>query len=113
MALEPTDLLVVYVPVEATPTVLDALFAAGAGRVGAYQECAFLVRGRGQFRPVEGARPVIGQLDELEYVDEDRVEVSLPRRIRGDVVAALRAAHPYEEPVFHVLATADAEDTSV
>ncbi len=106
-ATEPLDVLVVYVPTEGTSALLDALFAAGAGRVGNYEECAFVAAGVGQFRPVGGAHPAIGRPGKLERVDENRVEVVLPRRLRTAVVAALRAAHPYEEPAFHVLPTAD------
>jgi hypothetical protein len=105
-ATEPLDVLVLYVPRGATRAVLGALFAAGAGTVGDYEECAFVSPGRGQFRPVHGARPALGSVGELEHVEENRVEVVLPRRLRPDVVAALRAAHPYEEPAFHVLETA-------
>ena len=102
---EPPDVLVVYVPPASTDLVLAALFAAGAGTIGDYQECAYVSSGRGQFRPVGAASPTIGTVGKLEYVDEDRVEVTLPRSRRADVVAALRAAHPYEEPAFHVIAT--------
>lgn len=90
-------------PRDATPRVLDALFSAGAGAVGDYRECAFVSSGMGQFRPLAGASPAVGSVGELTYVAEDRVEVTLPRRLRSRVVAALRAAHPYEEPAFHVV----------
>ncbi len=101
---EALDTHVVYVPVEATAAVLSAMFAAGAGAVGDYTECAFVSRGRGQFRPGPGARPVIGTVGDLAYVDEDRLEVVAPTTRRAEVVEAMRAAHPYEEPAFHVLA---------
>ena len=100
---EPLDTLVVYVPRSGTEPLLGALFAAGAGAVGRYRECAFVGPGRGQFRPLPGADPAVGQVGELERVEEDRVEVVLPRRLRGSGVAAMRAAHPYEEPAFHVV----------
>jgi hypothetical protein len=103
---EPLDVLVVYVPRESTEAVLAALFGAGAGTIGDYEECAFVSPGRGQYRPVRSASPTIGAVGELEHVEEDRVEVTLPRARRAKVVAALRAAHPYEEPAFHVLAPA-------
>ena len=103
---EPLDVLVVYVPRESTGAVLAALFGADAGRIGDYEECAFVTSGRGQFRPVRAASPTIGAVGDLEYVDEDRVEVVLPRGQRSAAVAALRAAHPYEEPAFHVVETA-------
>ena len=105
----PLDVLVVYVPVGDTDALLDALFAAGAGTVGDYRECAFVTRGTGQFRPVAGATPTIGTVGDLEKVSENRVELVLDRALRADVVVALRAAHPYEEPAFHVLETADVD----
>ncbi len=100
------DVLVAYVPITATNAVLDAVFTAGAGVLGDYRECAFVCRGMGQFRPIGDARPVIGRLGARERVPEDRIEVTVRRRLIGPVVAALRAAHPYEEPAFHVVRTA-------
>lgn len=97
------DVLVFYVPVAETDAVLAALFEAGAGRVGDYDSCAFVAAGRGQFRPLAGANPTIGDVGDLTHVDENRVELTFPRELRAHVVAALRAAHPYEEPAFHVL----------
>ncbi|GAA2488807.1 hypothetical protein [Terrabacter carboxydivorans] len=105
----PLDVLVVYVPVGDTDTLLEALFAAGAGAVGDYRECAFVTPGTGQFRPVDGANPTIGAVGDLEKVAENRIELVLDRSLRGAVVAALRAAHPYEEPAFHVLEAAPVE----
>ena len=104
---EPLDVLVAYVPVDSSRAVLAALFAAGAGAVGDYRECAWVVTGRGQFRPLVGAAPAVGEVGRLERVAEDRIEVVLSRRLRLEVIAALRAAHPYEEPAFHVIAAAD------
>lgn len=97
------DVLVCYVPREATEQVLQRLFAVGAGQVGDYRECAFITPGTGQFRPTAGANPHIGEVGELTQVAENRVEVTYPRQLRAEVVAALRAAHPYEEPAFHVV----------
>ncbi|WP_233608629.1 Nif3-like dinuclear metal center hexameric protein [Nocardia stercoris] len=92
----------VRVPRADTERVLAALFAAGAGGVGNYRECCWQVPGSGQFRPVEGADPAIGTLGELEHVAEDQVEVVAAPSARAAVLAALRAAHPYEEPSYHV-----------
>ncbi|MDC5699265.1 hypothetical protein OO014_18615 [Intrasporangium calvum] len=103
------DVLVFYSPVEATEGVLAAVFAAGAGAIGDYTECAWFTEGTGQFRPGVGASPAIGSVGELERVPEHRVEVTFRRGLRREVVAALRAAHPYEEPAFHVIETADVE----
>ena len=102
------DTLVTYVPVEHTAAVLAALFEAGAGELGNYRECAFVSRGRGQFRPVDGANPAIGSVDELEVLVEDLIEVMIPAGRRAAVIAALRLAHPYEEPAYHVVPGVDA-----
>ena len=100
------DVLVVYVPHESTEAVLTALFAAGAGAIGDYRECAWVTAGTGQFRALRGATPTVGQIGELVTVAEDRCELVIPAGRRDEVVAALRAAHPYEEPAFHILGTA-------
>ena len=102
-AREALDVLVAHIPATHTDEVLAALFAVGAGAVGDYRECAFVLRGEGRFRPVDGAHPTIGTVGEAERVVEDRVEVAFPRSRRALVVKALREAHPYEEPSFHVL----------
>jgi dinuclear metal center YbgI/SA1388 family protein len=100
---EPLDKVVTFVPADSTDDVIDALAAAGAGRIGAYDRCAFVSEGTGTFRPGEGARPAIGTAGRVEVVDERRVEMVLRRARRADVVSALRAAHPYEEPAFDVV----------
>ncbi len=106
------DKIVVFVPVgPAITEVHDALSAAGAGNVGNYSHCSFATAGTGQFRPLEGAHPTIGEVGRLERVAETRLEMVLPRDRRADVVAALRSAHPYEEPAFDVLELADLPTT--
>ncbi len=100
------DKWVTFVPVEHTDAVRAALFDAGAGRIGDYSQCSWSVTGAGQFLPGAAATPVIGAPGALERVVEDRVEVIAPARLRTRVLAALRAAHPYEEPAFDVLALA-------
>ncbi|ORL37596.1 Nif3-like dinuclear metal center hexameric protein [Prescottella equi] len=102
-----TDKWVVMVPTTDTVQVREALFAAGAGELGDYRECSWTVTGDGQFRPLPGAAPTLGVVGEVEAVREDRVEVIAPRRSRARILAALRAAHPYEEPAFDVFETAD------
>ncbi|MFD5809803.1 Nif3-like dinuclear metal center hexameric protein [Rhodococcus aetherivorans] len=97
------DKWVVLVPADSAETVRAALFDAGAGRLGNYRECSWTTSGTGQFRPEAGADPAVGTVGELERLAEDRIEVVAPRSVRGRVLAALRAAHPYEEPAFDVL----------
>nr|WP_278314927.1 Nif3-like dinuclear metal center hexameric protein [Lolliginicoccus levis] len=94
----PLDKWVVFVPVEDTAAVANGMFAAGAGELGAYRECGWRVTGTGQFRPVAGANPAIGEVGALEHVTEDRLEVVAPRGKRELVRGALLEAHPYEEP---------------
>ncbi|WP_309116318.1 Nif3-like dinuclear metal center hexameric protein [Saccharothrix sp.] len=96
------DVLATYVPVADAAKVLEALHAAGAGTIGDYRDTAWSVDGTGQFRPVDGANPAIGSVGELERVAETRIEIVLDRRLRADVMRALRAAHPYEEVAFNL-----------
>jgi dinuclear metal center YbgI/SA1388 family protein len=96
------DKVVTFVPHAQAQAVLDALAAAGAGAIGDYDRCAFTVEGTGTFRPLAGAHPTIGQVGAVETVPETRLEMVLPRARRAAVLAALRAAHPYEEPAFDV-----------
>ncbi|MEZ5087025.1 MAG: hypothetical protein R2722_12485 [Tessaracoccus sp.] len=103
MADESLDVLVVYVPVPDTDALLQALFDVGAGRIGDYDSCAFITQGTGQFRPLAGANPTIGEVGDVEKVAENRIELTFPRSLRDAVVRRLREAHPYEEPAFHVL----------
>ena len=92
-----------FVPVEHAEAVRAAITAAGAGVLGDYDSCTFTSVGEGRFRPLDGAAPVIGRVGEVETVAEARVESVLPRRLRRQVVEALRAAHPYEEVAYDVL----------
>ncbi|WP_063059967.1 Nif3-like dinuclear metal center hexameric protein [Nocardia sienata] len=96
------DKWTVQVPPEQADAVLAALFAAGAGGCGDYREAAWRVTGTGQFRPLDGANPAVGAVGELARVTEDRLEVVAPAGTRAAVLAALRSAHPYEEPAYHV-----------
>jgi hypothetical protein len=100
------DVLVVYVPRASTEALLAALFAAGAGAIGDYRECAWVTAGIGRFRPLPGANPTRGEVGELVKVAEDRCEMVVPTGRRDAVIAALRAAHPYEEPAFHLIESA-------
>ncbi|MDT4933828.1 MAG: hypothetical protein QOK11_1720, partial [Pseudonocardiales bacterium] len=100
---EPLDKLVVFVPTAEASRLIDALAAAGAGALGNYDRCAWTADGTGTFRPLDGANPAIGQVGQVVEVAETRVEMVVPRALRGAVVTALRTAHPYEEPAFDLL----------
>jgi dinuclear metal center YbgI/SA1388 family protein len=100
------DKWVIFVPAENTEVLREALFAAGAGRIGDYSHCSWSITGTGQFLPGTGASPAIGTVGAVQRVKEDRVEVIAPASLRARVLAAMRAAHPYEEPAFDVFSLA-------
>ena len=97
------DKLVVFVPLA---DLVRVVVAAGAGRIGNYERCAWSATGIGTFRPEPAATPFTGQVGAVSEVAEARVEMVVPRGLRGDVLQALRAAHPYEEPAFDLYSTA-------
>jgi hypothetical protein len=94
--------LVVFVPREALDAVRDAIFAAGAGRIGDYERCSWYTEGTGTFLGGEETDPTVGERGREERVAEFRLETVFPEERQADVVAALRRAHPYEEPAFDV-----------
>jgi hypothetical protein len=94
--------LVVFVPAEALDAVRDAVFAAGAGRIGEYERCSWYTEGIGTFFGGEETEPVVGERGQEERVPELRLETVFPAHRQDEVVAALRSAHPYEEPAFDV-----------
>ncbi|WP_421839980.1 Nif3-like dinuclear metal center hexameric protein [Mycobacterium sp.] len=98
------DKWVIYVPRENSEALQEAIFAVGAGHIGDYSHCSWSVTGTGQFLPHDGASPAIGSVGTVERVAEDRIEAIAPARLRTDVLAALRNAHPYEEPAFDIFA---------
>ena len=92
--------LVVFVPREALDAVREALFAAGAGRIGDYERCSWYTDGTGTFLGGESTTPSVGQSGRDQRVAELRLETVYPPDRELDVVRALREAHPYEEPAF-------------
>jgi dinuclear metal center YbgI/SA1388 family protein len=87
----------VYVPLSDAEALKEALFAAGAGHIGNYDECAFVIEGQGSFRPNDGANPTLGSIGERELVTEARIEVLVPIWLKGAILKAMTEAHPYEE----------------
>ena len=94
--------LVTFVPPEATLKVIDAVANAGGGVIGEYHHCSFRVRGTGTFFPTEQAHPAVGERGSLNEVEEDRVEIIVPREYMQTAVEALLGAHPYEEPAYDI-----------
>jgi hypothetical protein len=90
----------VFAPAAEVDTLRRALAEAGAGVIGHYAECSFELAGRGSFRGDETTNPTIGRKQVLEFVDEVRLEMIVPRRRIAGVVRALHATHSYEEPAF-------------
>lgn len=96
--------LVTYVPTENIEQVKTALYEAGAGHIGNYDSCGFLVEGEGNFRPLAGANPTIGEIGTLEAVKETRIEVVVPQHNEGKILNALFQSHPYEEVAYSLTA---------
>ncbi|MFN4855054.1 MAG: Nif3-like dinuclear metal center hexameric protein [Bacteroidota bacterium] len=96
--------LVVYVPHAHLDEVCNALFAAGAGHIGKYDECSFRTEGTGTFRGGKEANPFIGHVGERHYESETRLEVIVPMHLNKQVMHALRQSHPYEEVAYELIA---------
>lgn len=95
--------LTFYVPDTHVEPVKQAVFAAGAGRIGHYEACSWQVMGQGQFCPLKGATPFIGAANQLETVNEWRVEMVVDDAHIHNVISTLKQAHPYETPAFDVV----------
>ena len=94
--------LVVFVPLTHTDIVRQALGEAGAGKIGNYDFCSFSSRGVGRFRGNENSNPAIGEAGKYESVEEERIEVLVPRIILSEVIESMKKVHPYEEVAFDV-----------
>ena len=99
--------LTVFVPDSALEQVKSALFAAGAGKIGDYEQCCWQVQWMGQFMPLAGSAPHIGTQDNLQKVNEWRIEMVVAKASIGDVISALKQAHPYETPAYDVIEVLD------
>jgi hypothetical protein len=99
--------LVVFVPRESLDAVREAVFNAGAGRIGDYERCSWYTEGTGTFLGGESTSPSVGQPGREECVAELRMETVYPADREAEVVAALRRAHPYEEPAFDLYPLAE------
>ena len=96
-----------FVPETHVEQTKQALFDAGAGRIGDYDCCAWQCLGQGQFRPLEGSDPFLGKAGAIESVDEYKVELVCADELIREALAALKRAHPYEEPAYEVYRMAE------
>ena len=85
-----------YVPQEHLPIVQEALFNAGAGAIGHYDQCSFLTDGIGGYRPLDGSTPFVGNVGERHFESEMQLQVILPKHVKAAVLTALEQSHPYE-----------------
>lgn len=92
-----------YVPQKALEKVKNAIFAAGGGRLGDYENCAWQVKGVGQFKPVKNANPSIGKVGNLEQLTEYKVEIFCQQKYLKASIDAMKKAHPYEEVAYSVV----------
>ncbi len=95
--------IIVYIPTSHLEIVKQAMFTHGAGQLGNYSCCCWQVRGLGQFYANENSNAFIGFPQTLTQVDEYRVEMICDTENLSAVLAAMKEAHPYEEPAFMVL----------
>tara|TARA_B100000809_G_scaffold117249_1_gene115550 strand:- start:1249 stop:2343 length:1095 start_codon:yes stop_codon:yes gene_type:complete len=94
--------LAVYCPVSDTEKVKEALFQAGAGDIGNYDECSFSAKGEGTFRANEGCDPHIGNIGERHTEKEEKIEVIFPKYKENTIISALKQAHPYEQVAYQI-----------
>lgn len=92
----------IYVSLDHAQIVKQAMFDAGAGRIGLYEHCCWQTQGQGQFQPMQGSNAFIGEVGELEVVNELKIEMVCEDHCIKAVMAAMKAAHPYEEPAYDV-----------
>jgi hypothetical protein len=95
--------LYVYIPKEHVQKVRDAIFKAGAGRIGNYSECSFNLPGTGTFKAEEGTDPFVGEVGKMHEEEEVKSEIIFPGYLRNKIVAAMTEAHPYEEVAYDII----------
>jgi hypothetical protein len=96
-----------YVPDTALESVKSALFKAGAGSAGHYDQCCWQIQGDGQFRPLKGSHPVIGKTGEVMCLSEWKVEMICADDVIDAAIRALKLVHPYEQVAYQVVQMLD------
>ena len=99
--------VVVFIPVSSSNKVKQAMFDAGAGKIGKYDSCSFEVLGIGQFRPLQGSKPYLGEENKVERVKELRVEIICEDKYLESVIKVMKQVHPYEMPAYDVIKLED------
>lgn len=102
--------IVVYIPESFCEIVKQAMFDAGAGRYKDYEHCAWQTLGDGQFKPLEGSNPYLGETGQVEQVKEYKVEMIAEESCLRDIVQAVKKAHPYEEPALQLIPCINPDD---
>lgn len=103
--------IAVFIPVSHLEIVKQALFDAGAGKIGDYDSCCWQTLGTGQFKPLDNSQPYIGKAGgEVEQVEEYKVEMVCDEENLKTAISAMKKAHPYEEPAFDIIQLLDVED---
>lgn len=92
-----------YVPAEFGDQVKQSMFAAGAGKIGNYDRCAWETMGRGQYRPLPGSTPFLGEENVENFVSELKIEMVCEAQYLSAALEALRKSHPYETPAYFVI----------
>ncbi len=99
--------LITTIPEKDADRIREVLAVAGAGKIGNYTHCTFSVKGVGRFKPETGANPLIGEIGNIEAIVEEKIETTICEADLKRVIEALKAAHPYEEPIIDVYKLSD------
>ena len=94
--------LVTFCPIDKAAEVRDALFKAGAGKIGNYDECSYNLEGIGTFRAGEGTKPFVGEQNIQHQEPETRIETIFPSQLQSTILKALLTSHPYEEVAYDI-----------
>ncbi|MDR2979767.1 MAG: Nif3-like dinuclear metal center hexameric protein [Bacteroidales bacterium] len=105
--LSPKDSLyqkvIFFIPENESAPLKNALFAIGCGCIGRYDHCSYQMTGFGSFRPLQGAQPHTGQVNNMELIEEERVEMIFPANLQRRVIDTIYKYHLYEEPAFDIV----------
>lgn len=93
----------VYVPKENAQELLNAMYQAGAGKIGNYENCSYTLLGEGTFKPLENSNPAVGAINQIEYTQEIKIEALSAKKYIGKIIDAVNQNHPYECPVYNIL----------